>query len=425
MGLSVSILILNIPDTTLLKSLAKRVLGFRHINPKIILDLREKGISVKEIWVLPRFIRTRITSRNLSKFENELKIGLAHIVNDLFTQDFNFNDKNHRKVIRKHIADVFYTQKILQKIDFSNVKSVFTVNGRFSRNRTIVHTLRSRGIKIQILDSASAGRYQILDFAQSMLEYINKIDNFWVNYDPTKRIADAHLYFYRKRKAIEDKTDPWTSLMDNLILPDLPNKKICVFYTTTQLEFINNDDVVPVNVFQNQNQAIQEIHKWLSKYDWHLVVRRHPRSTFTSDKYKDDDLFDEEIDLTDATIIHSDSKINSYKLAEKADLIASFGSSIAAELIFTNQKPVISLGLTPWFNFDRENHLLDTKSLNATAPDRIKKSDPNCVLPFALYATKGGIEHDFVGYDSNGELVYNNKKIYLDFRSWFKSKYKH
>jgi hypothetical protein len=365
-----------------------------------------------------------MTSRNLSKFENEIKIGLAHIVNDLFTQDFNFNDKNHRKVIRKHIADVFYTQKILQKIDFSNIKSVFTVNGRFSRNRAIVHTLRSRGVKTKILDSASTGRYQILDFAQSMLEYVNKIENFWMSYDPTIRISDAQMYFERKREAVQAKTDPWATLMDDSFLPDLPNKKICIFYTTTQLEFIGSDDVVPVNVFQNQNQAIQEIHKWLSKYNWHLVIRRHPRSIFMTDEYKDDDLYDMEIDLTDATIIHSDSKIDSYKLAEKADLIASFGSSIAAELIFANQKPVISLGLTPWFNFDKENHLLDTKSLSATAPDRIKKSDPNCVLPFALYATKGGIKHEFVSCDLNGALVCNNKKIYLNFRSWLKSKLK-
>jgi hypothetical protein len=125
-------------------------------------------------------------------------------------------------------------------------------------------------------------------------------------------------------------------------LPIFSREKICVFYTTTQLEFVANEETPDDGNFRNQEEALRETYTWLNSHGWHLVVRRHPRN-INWNSMGEDDLLTTDSGLGDSTIIPGSTTIDSYALAESADLIANYGSTIGAEFIFRGRKPVISL----------------------------------------------------------------------------------
>jgi CDP-glycerol glycerophosphotransferase (TagB/SpsB family) len=313
---------------------------------------------------------------------------------------------------------------MLDQIDFSKFEIIYTINGRFSSNRAIVKLLQSKEVTVKIIDLASNGKYLVVDNAQSTFEHINLIDDFWHNYPAESRFHDAEEYFQAKSTAIKNKSDPWIAFMTQSPNFNLPNKKIAIFYTTTQLEFVANDDSPAGDNFINQNEALAAVYNWLIDNNWFLIVRRHPRTINTDQSVEADDLLLNLPQGQDLLIINPEDKINSYELAEKADLIISYGSSIAAEFIFENKKPVVSVGITPWFLYDKTNHLLGKRELNSIDPNFIKKSEPWIVLPWALYILKAGSNFKFVTKNKENKLVLNNVEIWLDFWPWLKSKVK-
>jgi hypothetical protein len=252
-----------------------------------------------------------------------------------------------------------------------------------------------------------------------MQEYHIRIDEHWNTYNVAQRQSDGAIYFLNKSKNVLEKTDPWAALMTNSALPVLPKKKICVFYTTTQLEFVASTVEPEIGYFRNQEEALRETYSWLISHGWHLVVRRHPRN-INWNSMGEDDLLTTDSGLGDSTIIPGSATIDSYALAESADLIANYGSSIGAEFIFQGRKPVISLGLTPWYPFDKSNHFLDRLSLNSISPDKITKSDFKNVLPLGLYTLNGGtqFEHIILGDDLRWRFL--EVFIQVHFRDWLK-----
>lgn len=423
-GYPIEIKILNLPNLNFFRSILKSLLMFRSINPEVLSILRLHGISIKNYHLFPTLSCLKLRKNYSIKYKKELEISLAHIVNDLFTEKLDFTQKSHRVTIRKHLRDVIHTNKMLEKIDFSKFEIIYTINGRFSSNRAIVKFLRSKEFTVKIVDLASNGKYLVVDNAQSMFEHINLIDDFWRNYPAESRFQDAEEYFQAKVTAIKNKSDPWIAFMTQSPKFDLPNKKIAIFYTTTQLEFVANDDVPAGDTFTNQNEALVAVYNWLRENGWFLIVRRHPRSINTDQSVQADDLLLNLPQGQDLLIINPEDKINSYELAEKADLIISYGSSIAAELIFENKKPVVSVGITPWFLYDKTNHLLSERELKSIDPNFIKKSEPWIVLPWALYILKAGSNFKYITKNKENRLVLNNVQIWLDFWPWLKSRVK-
>jgi len=419
----VEIKVLHPPNLDFFKSAFKRIFGFRSIDPRIISKLRVQDVYVKNYYIFPTLKCFRLNKNYSSKYERELEISLANIVNDLRTEKFDFVNKLHKVRIRKHLRDVIHTNLILSKIDFSKFKTVYTVNGRFSCNRAIVKYVRNKGVTVKVIDLTSYGKYVVVDNGQSMLESIRRIDNFWHEYDVTSRIHDAEKYFSSKLDAIRDKSDPWSAYMNEPPNLNLPNKRIGIFYTTTQLEFVGNDDPIIGNNFKNQNEAIAAVYNWLRFHGWLLIIRRHPRNIFTEHFMEDDDLFEGLLQLDEAIVIPGGDRTDSYELAEKADLIISYGSSIAAEFIYANRKPVISVGMTPWYLYDKENHLLSMADLNSVDPKNIGKSEPCVVLPWALYNLHAGSDFKFVTKNSRNKQEFGNIEIFNSFLPWLKLKF--
>jgi hypothetical protein len=377
-------------------------------------------VRIIDKWIFPSLPILTISPKSLLKFKKEYQIGLAHIVENLVTDKINIKVSQHRKVIRKHIRNVYYTGKILKKCDFSEFSQLLTVNGRYSRNRAIQQLLREQGISVNILEGTAPNRYSIVDAAQSMNAYQNRIAAHWNEYDVAKRNLDGAIYFLNKIKNVINKTDPWAALMTASALPTLPTKKICVFYTTTQIEFVANEETPDDGNFSNQEEALRETYSWLNLHGWHMVVRRHPRN-INWNSMGEDDLLTTDSGLGDSTIIFGNSTIDSYALAEKADLIVHYGSSIGAELIFQGLKPVIAVGQTPWYRFDKSNHFLNRLSLNSIRPENIQKADPQSVLPWGLYTLNGGTQYKYAILSDDLKWTLSGNPIRIDFRSWLKA----
>lgn len=416
---SVTIMHLVIPNIDFFKSKIKHFFGYSEINKKVLARLEDFGVTFKNLYTFPNLLNLKLTRRNVNKFSHELQISNAHISNELYTEKYTIENPVHRRVMTKHVKDVYYTIKILNKIDFSKHTKCITPNGRFSRNRAIKKFLDEKGKTIKLIDSNGNGRFEIMDFGQSMMEHTKKIDDYWSSYYSANKVSIASSFFLKKASALSKKQHAWSASFDDTILPEFPKKKMCVFYTTTQMEMIDDVYARPAIQFSSQNIALQETYRWLKSNNWHLVVRRHPYKT-KGDLRLEEDLWDDQLDLGDSTIISGASRIDSYRLAEKADLIATYGSTIGAEFIFKNEKPVISLGYTPWYLYDRENHFFDSITLNNTNPSNIRIVKPEVVLPMALYALCGGTPHKYVVQNLEGRWEFDKNYIYIGFRSWIK-----
>ena len=78
------------------------------------------------------------------------------------------------------------------------------------------------------------------------------------------------------------------------------------------------------------------------------------------------------------------------------------------------------MGPTPWQLYDAENHFLDEMSLNKVEPSKIAKTHREAVLPWALYTLNGGSQHKYAVKSESGRWVFENKNIFIDFKSWAK-----
>jgi UDP-N-acetylglucosamine 2-epimerase len=172
-------------------------------------------------------------------------------------------------------------------------------------------------------------------------------------------------------------------------------KKICVYYTSTELEFAVFMDDPKLGEFENQRQAVQALIDSLDPNQWTIYIRRHPFSQKTK-RDPERKLWKHFENYQNVEIIEPTSNIDSYALAETAHLIAHFNSSIGPELIYQGTCPVITMGDNYWEKVDSEFLIRSTEQLNNFLDKPRKVRPKEDAYPWAYYFAEFGESFELV-----------------------------
>ena len=415
-GEEVQILDIQISNVRSVKSILKRIIGYQYLNFNVIEKLSDMGIS---------YIRYRKTSffhwspsifgkdRNINLTNRYVKICAASVADTLRTSKLHRSVKVRREFWRQ-ILEAKTVEKALQNVfrEYEiNLDSVYTVNGRYTRNRMVKEFYKNSNQEVVVIESGAGESFTLWSNAQSANELANMSLTMWDSCTDPNRDYNSVAYMKDRLSLIGGDNATFKQNMSNGLIPNLPkDKKICIFYSTSQIEFLYLSDRISSGDYQSQQEAVIDLLKTLGA-DWFVVVRRHPFGN--GNKFGDDEneLWTPLQVYNNLLFVQPDENIDSYALGKSADLAAHFGSSIGADLIFMNETPVISMGPTEWEYAENRtkvrNHSQLVRYLNSPKEPR----DPNSILPWAHYYRNRGIKFRYIVKDENGNLLFQNELL--------------
>ena len=190
-------------------------------------------------------------------------------------------------------------------------------------------------------------------------------------------------------------------------------RKILTIYTSSYYEFFalgkdfrvkNNQDI---DHYKNISQILN-CKYIINKFD--VRVRWHP-NLITAGKQEVEKI-NNIVNKTKNKIIHylPESKVNSYKLLEKSDLVISFGSTIGIEATFYN-KPSILWGVAYYEDTGGVYEINSLKELEKLLRIKLKPKPYENSLKFAFYEKmKGEFTYKHVYFDKNLRYYFEGKE---------------
>ena len=209
----------------------------------------------------------------------------------------------------------------------------------------------------------------------------SKVANeFWIKSNDQSKIDTGHLFFQKQEKNTFSKNNN----------EELSIKKpyIC-YFPTSEDEYACLDESISLStLFKSQRDAIQWLVAWADSQDTHqLVIRLHPNQKEIC--HKDYSFWHNEINGKNVTIIPSHSKINSYKLASKAEKVVSFLSTMGVEATYMGI-PSITVGNPIYKGLDAVYEPQSQEQLKQLLEDEIPPKEKENTLPFGYYNLEYG-----------------------------------
>lgn len=250
------------------------------------------------------------------------------------------------RILMSYLVVFKATKNNLSKIHYCEV---FIANGRIVNTAAAAAAVRNLGIRTTIIErGARPGKFELFDYSpHSAGERRNHLRQTWKYTDYSKREQLAREYIDLRRNVDPISGVAWTRNMSLGALPKFDSRKLCVIYTSTELEFAVFGDRVPIGNFSTQKEAVKALIDALEPEIWQVFVRRHPYKTKVQ---KDPERRNWEFLSLYPNVVEilPDSPVDSYALGQVANLVAHYDSSIGPELIATQKVPVISIGNVFW-----------------------------------------------------------------------------
>lgn len=341
----------------------KRILNSDGISvEKPIFQILKANILVKILYLVPWNTTNMLESR-----WDIIRPGIIDLTKNI---NINAKDSTYRRKIKKVLVEDIIFTKFLKNWSAKKNKFdlILIVNGRFPRNRSARFFFKKQEVKIEYIEFGS-NREKFQIYSGSPHSIINRqflFSEYIKDLDIPKDIVDyCGSKFFKSRRNFDYQANiSWTRNMNLGNIPRIsPEKKVCTFFTTSEIEFVGTGDATPVGFFRNQVEGFTSLIKCLGS-DWQIFLRRHPSSV---DKQIDFEtvMWSKFGQYPNVEIIDPDSAIDSYALGLRSDLVAHFGSFIGPELIFAGHQNVISLGPTAWQDLDLARHLRSENQISA------------------------------------------------------------
>jgi hypothetical protein len=373
------------------KNLAKRLLGWKGSRQNVRQSLVELGIVYLVVQAFTPSFKSHMFS--LSELKELLYPGIV-----ASTGKRNVASFKDAWIWILNFQKAFRILKAIHKYEISsNLPLCFVPNGKIVSAAVTVNSLRRMNCKVKILESGSKpDRLQIWDeSAQSQSEADSLMALMWGSAPIEIRERRAKNYFEERRNT--KILDPyhlvsWASLTTKGLLPAIEcGKKVATFYSSSQIEQIGADSLLP-EYFQDQGSALACVLNSLDPEKWIVFLRKHPVPTLAKSNFDDeDDIWSKTKSFAHLRIIDSNSRIDSFELAAKSDVVFHYNSSIGAEIIYHKLAPVITMGNTSWsslhagysaLNCSELRDLLNGKELQIESPEKI--------LPWAFFHAEFG-----------------------------------
>ena len=333
---------------------------------------------------------------NLKNFKfgsANLGLGVASSVIS-HVQESNPNLDEYRDMVINSLitsAKIFLlTQKIIKKF---KPEKIITFNGRFATSNAI--SLAAKKLKIKVLYHERGSNFKKYDIFNERLhspQFRKKlISNYW-----RKKIKNKHQIaksFFEQNLSGKRTNTLGLKFKQSLTNPKIKketNQKIYTYFASTSYEW---DAILGYKKgnWKNEFEAIKNLIFTIKKYrkDIKLIIKLHPYNK-TLRNYNDLNKIKDLAKKNNIFIFDEFSKINSYKLVKKSDVIISYGSTIGAEAVYLG-KPSIIMRDCFYGKTDSVYFGLNHKQLKKViSKKKLQKKKENSVLPFAFYLLNYG-----------------------------------
>lgn len=380
-------------------SLAKILFGGYRVRRKSLQFYRSKKMKVIRIRMMNYFRKATIVPESL--LSPNLSLNSIVELSGTIDIDYITKTKQTKKIVKieNRKRDLAYT--VLSKIDFKSYHKVVTINGRFTKSATVKYMCNLNKIQCQLVECGEKkNSYEVFNESpHSIEEKSNKIKDLWSQaVEPSRsQISREFLNGLIKKNSL-----PGINFRGAMVLgkiPELSEKKVCVFYASSEWEYIGVGDAIDPNFFQNQVEAFRGLIQSLDAKSWEIFLRRHPNRP---DKNLDDGekvIWQEFYSNKDIRIIEANSDIDSLALGMKADLIASFGSAILTEFIARGCQNVVTLGPAPWNKFIPERYLPNSERLKEFLISERELISAEQLYPWAYFQSESGNSFNLISTD--------------------------
>jgi hypothetical protein len=307
------------------------------------------------------------------------------------------------RIIRKEFRSRDLMRRILKGITNESYSKVVTVNGRFTKNATVVDWCKQAEISCSLLEFGSSNeKFEIYEISPHSMEDVEKkIQIFWESSNSHVRNQKAKKYLDQLVNNHEISDINWRVNMIPGHRPPIGEKKVCVFFASTETEYAGVGDLVLDGDFTNQVEAFIGLLEVLNPNEWDVFLRRHPKNPSSSSQDPEAFLWTEFESCSNVQMISPESTIDSIALGEEADLIVNYSSIIAMEFVARGFQNVLTLGPAPWNRLIPSRYLPTKNSIAKFLVEERSKISIEEILPWAYFNSNFGEDFKLLDFDKS------------------------
>lgn len=398
-GNSYEVLDLSFLGDFKLKTRIRRLLGGFKMRRETLAFFKRKNLQVSKIQ---RLGNIHYRQKNLHDLL-EQSPAINSIVERCQTIDLELiqGKDQYARIVQEEFRKSDLVYSVLSGIDFSDVEKIVTVNGRFTKSATVVKYCEDSGIKLALLEGGNKNSsFQIFEVSpHSTIEVQGKITQLWNSAIEPYRSEISREFL---ENLVINRRLPGVDFRSKIIWdkkPKFSGKKICAFFASSEWEYIGVREEVQPGHFKNQIEAFEALLTCLDKDIWDIYLRRHPAGPNADQCDGEKSLWIQFQNFPNVFVIEPSSEIDSIALGLKADLIASYGSTINIEFYARKLSNAITLGPAPWNNLLPERYMPTTEKLKDFISSINSNIQMDKLLPWAYYQMESGIEFELITTD--------------------------
>jgi hypothetical protein len=256
-----------------------------------------------------------------------------------------------REILTKSLKAAVRQSALCERImEVEKPDRIYVYNGRMPENRPILRYFQAKGIPVDVHEDYPTnltGSFKKVIFPNCMphsIEFFQRrIQEEW-NKDPVKAEEVGKRFFNNRRNAAFAGDKVYVKDQKTGLLPQSwnSNSRNIVIFNSSEDEFAAIGGEWEDKLFETQMKGIEYIFDCVEKYpDAEVYLRVHPNLKSITYKYHTD-LYN----LKKHPRIHvipADSEVSTYALADSANVIVSFGTSVGVEAAYSG-KAVVLLG---------------------------------------------------------------------------------
>lgn len=293
---------------------------------------------------------------------------------------------------------------------------VYVFNGRFTHTRALFRACQQEGVHCRIHEMGSRlTHYGIFDNAMphDRANFARRAKALWAERGDDPDTHEVATRWYEDRASGVDQG--WFSFVKNhdpSLLPsawDSTRPKLVVF-TSSEEEFAAIGPDWKNDLFPRQSDGIKTLCQLVAELrpDADLVIRVHPNLAGTTDPEVTSVL---DLARPGVIVVTPESRVSSYGLLRKAEVVLTFGSSMGMEAVFWG-KPSILLGPTMYDGLGGTYRPASVEELRALLSRKLEPLDPEAALVFGYYVGNFGEPYRY--YEPTGVLRGHYRGVDLD-----------
>ncbi len=239
-------------------------------------------------------------------------------------------------------------EQTCEYISRKQIERVYVFNGRFANTRAVVRACEQQQVDCLIHERGSSlDQFELYvnHLPHEIAEIQKLIRGAWHrNPNEEQKKCVAHEWFANRRHRVEKN---WISFTRDQTIGHLPidwdsTQRNITIFTSSDDEFVAIGDQWKHTLFENQLEGLEAICKGLLRVspDTRIFHRMHPNLIGVENEMKRRMLA---LKFPNLTTLEPEDPVDTYRLLEASDTVATFGSSVGIEATYW-ERPSVLLG---------------------------------------------------------------------------------